>query len=262
MRTIQTINHMLVVIALAMAAVLFAAVAYAPARAQTTEESPTAVLLDNVALALGRICASEEGLSRITPGCAAIYEVYHNASQRRQIPWLRQAREGSRQSFNRLRTDARRWIAFLDPTGAEPQGWPQHAWRRVMVPQEDGTRREMMQQVRHAAWSDETRRDDFRRRWLRLYEHSQQIARGEVRHECRLNGHRQSPHRWGCPPDNFTEGSCRDHERAERAGWVHLDCGEGTRNWFYCDPRIDRDCRRPEPLPEVAEAETEEALGG
>lgn len=254
-------KHLVVVAAISVIAT--ANVELVTAQEVRESPSPAAVLLDNVAIALGRICASEEGLSRVTPGCAAIYEVYRNAAERRGIPWMRQAREGSSQSFNRQRTDARRWIAFLEPTGSEPQGWPQHAWRRVMLPQEDGTQREMMRQVRHAAWSDPTRRDDFRRRWLRLYEHSQQISRGEVRHQCTLNGHRIDPVRWGCPPDTFTEGSCRDHVRAERAGWIHIDCGEGTRNWFYCDPRIDRDCRRPaEPAVAESEPATEESLGG
>lgn len=31
-----------------------------------------------------------------------------------------------------------------------------------------------------------------------------------------------------------------DHERATRAGWLEVDCGE-TRNAFWLVPRADRD---------------------
>lgn len=219
-------------------------------------------------LALARICASEEGLSRPTDGCAAIDAVIGHRARMREISWMQQAREGSRQSFNKRRTDSRRYIAFLDAEGTQPEGWPTHAWRRVMVPQEDGTRREMLQQVRHAPWSDETRRDDFRRRWLRIYARAGEIVAGTVSHQCRLNGRREEPAYWGCPPDEFTIGSCRDHTRAERAGWVRLDCGESAHNWFYCDPRESRTCvRRVDEVaatedPPEAEQVTEELLGG
>lgn len=218
-------------------------------------------------LALARICASEEGLSRPTDGCAAIESVISHRARMRSVPWMRQARDGSSQSFNTRRTDARRWIAFLNPVGDQPEGWPSHAWRRVMVPADDGTEREMLAQVQHAPWSMPDRRDDFRRRWLRIYDRAGAIVRGEESHQCRLGGRREEPAYWGCPPDDFIEGSCRDHVRAERAGWVKLECGETTRNWFYCDPRESRTCiRRPDVVatedPPVTEQLTEELLGG
>lgn len=196
---------------------------------------------DDRQLALARICASEEGLSAPTDGCAAIDAVISNGASRRQVSWMRQARQGSRQSFNKRRGDPRRWIAFLTADGSEPEGWPTYAWRRVV--DDDG--REMLQRVLHAPWSMPDRRDDFRRRWLRIYERAGRIVRGEERHQCTLNGRREEPVYWGCPTDS--RGQCRDHERAERAGWVRLECGSTVRNWFYCDPRMSRSCVREQP---------------
>jgi hypothetical protein len=218
-------------------------------------------------LALARICASEEGLSRSTEGCAAIDAVISHRARMREVSWMRQARDGSSQSFNTRRSDMRRWIAFLNPDGTQPDGWPSHAWRRVMVPGDDGVEREMLAQVQHAPWSMPDRRDDFQRRWLRIHERAGAIVRGEENHQCRLGGRREEPAYWGCPPDDFIEGSCRDHARAERAGWVRLDCGETARNWFYCDPRESRSCvRQPEVAttqdPSETEHGTEELLGG
>jgi len=217
---------------------------------------------DSQQLALARICASEGGLSRPTAGCAAIHGVISHRAERRGVSWMQQARDGSRQSFNTRRTDARRYIAFLNPMGDEPAGWPQHAWRRITRVEEDGTTREVMSQVRHAPWSMPDRSDDFRRRWLRIYERAGRVVSGEETHQCRLNGRRETPAYWGCPPDQYTVGSCQDHTRAQRAGWVRLDCGEDVRNWFYCDPRESRTCVRGEAIATEEPDPEDEQLGG
>jgi hypothetical protein len=202
-------------------------------------------------LALARICASEEGLARLTDGCAAIDAVITYRAERRGVSWMRQARDGSRRSFNQRRRDNRRWIAFLSPSGEQPEGWPAFAWQRAIVEGDDGEPREMMRQVRHAPWSTPDRGDDFQRRWLRIYEHAGRIVSGEVQGRCEVEGRVTPVHYWGCRPD--PRGQCRDYERAERAGWTEVTCGD-ARNMFFCDPRVSRSCPRRE--------EAEEMFGG
>lgn len=225
----NTFNR-IVAMALAAAIGLMTVVAVAQRRESRVPQIPDQ-------LALARICANEEGISRVTDGCAAIYTVIRARAERNHRSWIAQAYLYSRTVFS-TRWDQRRWVNGLQPDGSEPIGWPTEASR--LVAREDGT--EVRETIRHAPWSSPDRPDDFRRRWMRLYEHAGQIVSGAVEHSCELSGRSVTPMQWGCPPDSRSQ--CRDHERAERAGWVRLECGDTARNWFYCDPRASTSCRR------------------
>ena len=99
-------------------------------------------------------------------------------------------RRGTRYSAA-VRTCRRPWVCGLSADGSEPAGWP-------------------------ASWSWERSRP----LWLRLYERTGRIMRGEVARRC--------------SPDHF--GSAEDASRAWRAGWRPVFCGR-TRNWFWAVAR-------------------------
>lgn len=75
-----------------------------------------------------------------------------------------------------------------------------------------------------AHWPEVASWTVLRARWLRVYEAAGRVVRGEVVHEC------ASPvHHWGAPYGG-------DLERATRAGWTRVNCGEGVRNAFWNVP--------------------------
>lgn len=175
-------------------------------------------------LALARVCASEVGLSGSPEECAAIHEVLSQLADRWEASVAWAARTYSNRVFSPDRRDPRAWVAGLRPDGRRPANWPQ----RVHV-RRDGVERV----VQHAPWAA------FRDRWLGLYETAGRIVRREIRSQCR-----EQPHHWG-----MRHGV--DLERAQRAGWREIDCGE-TRNAFWLVPGRERP-------PVVAQSE---ALGG
>lgn len=190
-------------------ALLLAAALYVPVSLpMPTPAHADAEVTDQLALA--RIGASECGLARCTEGeLAAIVEVLRNRCPNCRLITI--ARQYSSRVFNPQRTDARAWIADLQPDGREPRGWP------TEVRQGGGSRP-------HAPWSA------YRGRWLALYAMAGRVLREQPPSACvgRVD-------HWGCPPD--PRGVCRDHERALRAGWELVECAEGTRNQFWRIPR-------------------------
>lgn len=64
--------------------------------------------------------------------------------------------------------------------------------------------------------------------WLALLDTADRVVAGELQHQCD-----QPPQFWGMR-------SGVDLERALRAGWVRVDCGENVRNFFWAYP-ADRD---------------------
>ena len=134
----------------------------------------------------------------------------------------------SDRAFDRTRTDARRYIAFLRADGAEPLFWPTSATRRETCegghwphstsPCTDGE--VSVRTVAHVGW--DRRRPDFEA----SYALSGSILRGEVEAECDA-----PPLTWGCPGEGRRD--CGDHERAMERGMVRVDCGEDLSNWMY-----------------------------
>lgn len=162
-------------------------------------------------LALARVGASECGLGACTEGeLAAIAEVLRSRCPECRLTTI--ARQYSSSVFDQQRTDARAWVAHLDPRGSEPRGWP------TVVRRASGERA-------HAPWRA------YRARWLRLYEMAGRVVRGEAQSACA-----GEVHHWGCPSD--PRGACADHERAVRAGWELVECA-GTRNEFWRIPERD-----------------------
>jgi hypothetical protein len=152
-------------------------------------------------LALARVAASECGLT----GCTEQEVAAIGAVLRARCSSCRlatSARLYSSRVFDQNRTDDRAWIAFLSPTGHEPERWP-------------STIRVRGERVPHAPWAI------YRERWLAIYEWAGRVVRGELAHACE-----QPPVHWGGPMDDA---------RAARLGLVRVDCGE-TRNRFYVLP--------------------------
>ena len=181
----------------------------APAKAQRAElanvhRGETSLRVD-AQLALARICASEIGLTGSSEECAAIHDVLSRRSSRRGNPFMWTARAYSSRVFDPSRRDARAWIAHLRPDGRAPHGWPTHVTVR---------RGGETHVVRHAPWGA------YRARWLTLYETAGRILRGEIDSPC--DG----------VVDHWGMRSGVDLERAQRAGWQEVHCGE-TRNAFW-----------------------------
>lgn len=81
-------------------------------------------------LALSRIIVSESGFTPTDDGPAIVSVIYDRAERMDMSP-LSAARAYCPQSFNRERTDRRKWIAHLSLSGAKPHGWPANvSWER------------------------------------------------------------------------------------------------------------------------------------
>lgn len=107
-----------------------------------------------------------------------------------------------------LATSARAYSGrVFDLTRDDPRAWVAHL-------REDG--REPARWSVLASWSA------HRANWLRILEAAERIVRGELTASC-------EPHHWGA-----SYGI--DLERALRAGWLRVDCGEGVRNLFWRRP--------------------------
>lgn len=171
-------------------------------------------------LALARICASEVGMNgdidRTLSECAAIYAVLTGRAERTGMSFMTMARAYSSSVFDTTRRDQRMYIPHLRPDGREPHGWP----TQISVRRRDGT----VRITDHAPWSA------YRERWLALYEGAGRIVRGEVTSACS-----EAPDHWG-----MSHAWSVDMQRAERAGWTRMDCGD-TRNAFWRVPRSESD---------------------
>lgn len=193
--------------------------ALVPVRAQTTDHLPPMTPV----LALAALSWSESGLvSRIEAedgtvtwendeDMRAIHAVLLRGSERERVGYLSFARMYARGVVGRARPIERRWLWGLDPSGAEPIGWPSHHWRR---------RGDRLEREEHAPWSA------FRARWLAHYAHAQEVQR------LRLDTWAE----WGpCEaiPDDW--GGAMDRARAERLRLIPVECGP-TDNDFYIRP--------------------------
>lgn len=152
-----------------------------------------------VQLALARICVSEAGFQTETNDCAAIHQVLKGRKGRGSL--LRIMRLYSSRTFDRERTDKRRWIAFLNPRGMEPKGWPE----------------------RTAAGTPHPEWRHYRDLWMDMQEHVADVVSGEVSSPCSKE------------PDHWGSRYGIDLRRAKRAGWKEVDCGE-TLNAFWSVP--------------------------
>lgn len=163
------------------------------------------------ALALARICWSEEGHA-LTDGCAVLHGVIERVAQIARVDYVEAARRYSGRIFDPDRRDERRYIAHLLPVHAiarrgAPPYWPETWSRRRRV---RGAL--MVEIIPHAPWIA------FRARWAAMLAHTPKIISGEIRHACP-----EPPEHWGCP-------DCGDRELREGSpGWRRIDCND-TRN--------------------------------
>jgi hypothetical protein len=148
-----------------------------------------------IQLALARICVSESGFQTRTFDCRLIYETLRYRSQTGEIT-LGIMRAYSSLTFNRNRTDRRRWIPFLNDRFAEPRHWSELAG----IP-----------------WS--TRRAAFQE----VYNYVGYLLRYPQSYPCTIQ-----VHHWGA------RGFRR--RRHLREGWVLVDCGMETLNDFWSVP--------------------------
>ncbi|UJR81163.1 Hypothetical protein I5071_32160 [Sandaracinus amylolyticus] len=178
----------------------------------TTERAAARPERVDAQLALARVCASEIGLSGTPEECAAIHDVLTSRARRAGASFTWAARAYSNRVFDRERRDPRAWVAHLRRDGRRPDGWPSVITIR---------RRGEARVVRHAPWGA------YRDRWLALYDAAGRIVRGELMSQCEG------------PVDHWGMRSGVDWERAQRAGWEEVRCGE-TRNAFWRVPPRDQ----------------------
>lgn len=87
-----------------------------------TDPLPTFPVNRGIHLALTRICISEAGFQTTTNDCRLIYHALRNRSSTGEVT-LGIMRAYSTKTFNKNRTDRRRWIAHLNHSAARPIGW-------------------------------------------------------------------------------------------------------------------------------------------
>jgi hypothetical protein len=176
----------------------------APAENLGLEETPYFPVLPRtdrvryLQLALAQLCVSESMFQARTLDCRLIYEVMRYWSPG-DILTMRAMRRYSRLTYDRTRTDPRRWIAFLNHGFTEPEGWS-----------EDQT----------VPWS--AVRGDFQR----VYDYAGYLIRFPQAYPCTTQ-----IHHWGAR--GFRR---REHLRE---GWILVDCGSGeeeTMNDFWTMP--------------------------
>ena len=165
------------------------------------DEPPPATPPDRkLQLALARICVSEAGFQIRTRDCELIYHVLRSRSRSGELT-IGIMRAYASKSFDRLRTDSHRWVAYLNHTFSEPRGWDE----TTSIP-----------------WS--RRRDAFRD----VYERAGQLIRERPVNPCpdRLD-------HWGAP--HFRR---RQHLQN---GWKIVECGETLNTfWSLPDRNVRR----------------------
>ena len=135
-------------------------------------------------LALAKICVSEAGFQVTTNDCALIYQAIKTRSRTHQIT-LGMMRSYSPAVFNEQRTDARRWIAYLNASFTEPEHWSE----TVIVPW--GARREA---------------------WKAVYEYAGNLIRTRPANPCDVR------------IDHWGAKGFKREEHLE-AGWTIVQCG-------------------------------------
>lgn len=149
-------------------------------------------------LALTRICVSEAGFQYRTMDCRLIYEVLTYWSADHTTLTMGNMRRYSGKTFDRDRTDHRRWIAFLNSNFSEPTGW---------------------RESQDIPWSSV--RDNFRR----LYNYVGYLIRYPQPNPCTVE-----LHHWGA------RGFRRREHLGQ--GWILVQCdGAETLNDFWSLPR-------------------------
>ena len=94
----------------------------APDAGRSSGQVPVDARHRRLQLALARICVSEAGFQLRTRDCEFIYHVLRTRGRTGELE-LGTMRAYCKKSFNRLRTDDRRWVAHLTHTFTEPRGW-------------------------------------------------------------------------------------------------------------------------------------------
>lgn len=166
-------------------------------------------------LALARICVSEAGWEA-TDDCAAIHHVLLRGAEHRGGGRRAYVSFASSYSHRLLTGDGqiqRPWLRQLDTSGSEPGLW---GFRRMR----DGS----LSRVDCPPWRA------YRERWMAVLERARTLVR-----ERRLDDADEwspcdeEPHHWGCPLP------CVDHERATRAGWRQISCGNTVNEFWSTD---------------------------
>lgn len=146
-------------------------------------------------LALATICVSEAGFQIATNDCLFIYLALKERSRTHRIT-LGMMKSYSKSSFNKHRTDARRWIPYLNANFTEPEHWNE----TVMVP-----------------WASR------RRAFIEVYNLAAKLIRTNPRNPCGV----RIDH-WGAT------GFKRRQRLAE--GWTLVQCGGIMKNDFWTMP--------------------------
>ena len=184
-----------------------------PATQELTEESysirRSETYIRQMQIALARICTSEGGWSLETWDCRLIFEVLRSRNKDGHLT-MSVMRNYSTATFDRRRTDRRRWIPWLNARFEQPQHWDE----TVTVP-----------------WS--VHRNAFRQ----TYEYAGYLIRHEPSYPCTL-----PVHHWGARGWNVSQ--------REREGWHRIECGAvPTHNQFWMVPRLlepeERICSLP-----------------
>lgn len=174
-----------------------------PGGASTDDSGPEAGQLtrqtERAVLALARICVSEAGFTLRTRDCELIYHVLLARSGTGELK-MSTMRAYCKKSFNKGRTDSHRWVAHLNSTGREPQGWSE----TTTVP-----------------WS--------RRRaaWMRVLEHTRSLIRTRPENPC------------GDRLDHWGSKGFRKR-RHLRNGWRIVECGETLNEFWALPVRTPR----------------------
>lgn len=172
--------------------------------ADPSKEEPTESVsasrrdLEQLQLALARICVSESGFQIRTWDCRLIYEVLRHRSRTGELT-LSIMRNYATATFNRHRTDSRRWIPFLDARGAMPRHWSE---------------------ATHLSWSA------YRSNFLDVYRYAGYLIQHNPEYPCTL-----PVHHWGAR--NFRV------QTLVRSGWIRVECsveGRRTLNQFWLVP--------------------------
>ena len=165
--------------------------------------APTVAAAQSDEVALLRTAWSECSYTCTDDEIAALHLVISSTAEREGIRYRTAWRLLSRRLA--AGTVSRAWLADLDTSCREPEGWPESAYVR-----RDG----VLVLVRHAPWSA------FRGRCEALVERVRAVIAGTIAHRCEA-----TPVSWGSDFDADT-GEARG-----RAVFVEVECGE-TSNAF------------------------------
>lgn len=153
--------------------------------------APTYPVDRTIHLALTRVCISEAGFQTITNDCTLMYHALRNRSSTGEVT-LGILRAYSTKTFNKNRTDSRRWIAHLNHAARRPEGWQEN----ISVP-----------------WSSR------RQGYIEVYNHVYNLLHTRPESPCNI------------PIDHWGARGFR-RRRLLNLGWTIVQCGETLNDFW------------------------------